>query len=77
MKFGGCKESFLWLGHKVNKEADANGHDASDPCMDLCADDATSRQDISTPFSILIEFEATQYSYFIGIRNFKDIRFDI
>jgi len=35
---------------------------------DLCLrprDDAASRQDISTPFSILIEFEATEYSYSI------------
>ena len=39
-----------------------------------------SQQDISTPFSILIEFGATEYSYSIRysirIRNFDDIRFD-
>ena len=48
------------------------GHDADDSSTDLCPwpwDDAASRQDISTPFSILIEFEATEYSIF-------DLKFD-
>ena len=43
--------------------------------------DAASRQDISTPFRILIEFEATEYSYSIRysipIRNFENIRFEL
>ena len=38
-------------------------------------DDATFRQDISTPFNILIEFEATEY--WIHIRNFMDILVNI
>ena len=57
------------------------GHDADDSGTDLCVDDAASRQDISTPFSILIEFESTEYWYLIQysicIQNFEDIRFDI
>ena len=60
------------------------GHDTDDSGPDLCPwplDDAASRQDISTPFSIQIEFEATAYSYSIQysirIQNVKDIRFDI
>ena len=60
--------SFPWLGQKVNKKIDAYGHDADDSGPDLCSwprDDAASRQEISTPFSILIEFEATEYSYSI------------
>ena len=59
---------------------DKYGHDADDSSTDLCADDAASRQDISTPFSILNEFEATEYSYSIRysirIRIFEDIRFE-
>ena len=43
-------------------------------------DDAMSWQDTSTPFDILIKFEATEYSYLIQysnrIRNFEDILFD-
>ena len=42
----------------------------------MAVDDTASRQDIST-FSILIKFEATEYSYSIPIRNFEDIQFDI
>ena len=45
------------------------GHDANDSGADVCANDSASRQDISTPFSILITFEATECSY--------SIRFDI
>ena len=82
-KFGGCKKSFSWLGQKVNKKINAYGHDADDSGMDLCPwpqDDVAARQDISTPFSILIKFEATEYSYLIRcsirIRNFEDIRFE-
>ena len=62
-KFGGCKKSFLLLGQKVNKKIDAYGDDADDSGTDLCPwprDDAASLQDISTPFNILIEFEATE-----------------
>ena len=47
---------------------------------DLCPwswDDAESRQNILTPFSILIEFEGTEYLYSVRIKNFDDIRFDI
>ena len=54
---------------------------AMPPARPCPPDDVTSRQDISTPFSILIEFEATEYSYSIRysirIQNFKNIRFDI
>ena len=81
---GGCIKSPSWLDQKVNKHIDACGHDADDSGPDLCPwprNDAASRQNIPTPFSILIEFEATKYSYSIRysirIRNFKDIRFDI
>ena len=74
-KFGGCKKSFSWLSQKVNKKIDES-------CMatmlvtlaQTCPwDDTTHRQDTSTPFSILIEFEATEYLYSIYIRNFEDI----
>ena len=34
-KFGCCKKSFLWLGQKVNKKIDAQGHDANDSSSDL------------------------------------------
>ena len=48
-KLGGCKKSSSWLGQKVNKKIDAYVHDA-----ETCPrDDAASRQDISTPFSIM------------------------
>ena len=66
-KFAGCKKLFSWLGQRVNKKINVYGHDA-DSGTDLCPwprDDAASRQDISTPFSILIEFEATECSYSI------------
>ena len=56
-KFGGCKKSFSWLAQKVNKKIDAYGHDADDSGTVLSPwlqDDAASRQDISTPFSIRI-----------------------
>ena len=83
-KISSCKKSFSWLGQKVNKKIDAYGHDADDSGPDLCPwprDDAASRQDISTPFSSLIEFEATEYScsirYSIRIRNFMDILFEL
>ena len=55
-------------GQKVNKKIDTYGHSADDSGTDLCPwpwDDAASRQNISTPFSIRNEFEATEYSYFI------------
>ena len=57
--FGSCKKSFSWLGQKVNKkiyDGDAYGHNADDFSSNLCPwprDDASSRQDISTPFNIL------------------------
>ena len=75
-KFGGCKKLFSWLGQKVNKTIDAFGDDADGSGTALCPwprDDATSRQDISTPFSIQIKFEATEYSYSIRIRNVMDV----
>ena len=82
--FGGCKKSFTWLDQKLNKIIDAYSLNADDCGQDLCPwprDDAATRENIPTPFSILIEFEATAYSYSIRcsilIRNFKDIRFDI
>ena len=80
-KFGGCKKSSSWLCQKVNKKIDSYGHDAESPARTCSRDDAASRQDIPTPFSILIEFETTEYSYSnrysIRIRNSEDIRFDI
>ena len=36
-KFGGCMESFPWLGQKVNKKIDAYGHDADYSSVELCA----------------------------------------
>ena len=54
------------------------GHNADDSSLDLCPwppGDAAFQQDISTPFNILIEFEATEYSYSIRIQNFEDTRF--
>ena len=36
-----------------------------------------SRQDISMLLSIIIEFEAIEYSNSIHIRKFEDIQFDI
>ena len=52
-----CKILFSWLGQKVNKKLDALWPQ----------DDAASRQDIQygSVFSILIEFEAIEYSYLI------------
>ena len=77
-KLGACKNSSSWLGQKVNKKIDACGHDAETLARICPRDDAVSRQDVSTPFSILIEFEATKYSYsiryWIRIRNSEDIR---
>ena len=64
-KFGSCQKSFSWFGQKVNKKIDVYGTML------------TPHQDISTWFRILIEFEATEYSYSIRIKNFEDIRFDI
>ena len=49
------------------------GHNADDSSLDWY--DVAFQQDISTPFNILIEFEATEYSYSIRIQNFEDIRF--
>ena len=49
-------------GQKVNEKIDAYGHDVDDSDTDLCPwprDDAESRLDVSTPFSIVIELEAT------------------
>ena len=67
--FGGCKKSFSWHAMPMT------------PARICPPDDAASRQDISTPSSILIEFETTEYSYSIRysirIRNVEDIRFDI
>ena len=54
------------------------GHNADDFDMDLCPwprEDSMPQQYISTPFSILIEFEAIVYSHLIRIQNFKDIQF--
>ena len=72
---------FSWLGEKVTKKNDGGnvyGHNANDSGSHLW-DDVTARQDISTPFSIVIEFKVTGYSYSvrysIHIRNLDDIRF--
>ena len=62
-KFGSCKTSFSWLGQKVNKKIDAYGHNAEILSRTCPRHDAASRQDIITPFSILIEYEATEYLY--------------
>ena len=73
VKFYGCTKSFSWLGKNVNRRNDAYGQDSD---TDLCPwQDAASRQDILTPFSILIEFEATEYLYSIRY-IFEDIRFE-
>jgi len=48
--------------------SDACDHDANDSGSDLCPwpqDDGPFWQDTSTPFNILIEFEATEYLYSI------------
>ena len=45
----------------------AHGHGMTPP--------RRSWQDISIAYTILIEFEATEYSYSIQIRNLEDIRF--
>ena len=34
-KFGGCKNSFSWLGQKVKKKIAMYGRDADDPGTDL------------------------------------------
>ena len=81
--FGGCKKSFSWLSQKLNKTIDGGdtfGHDADGFASDLrpwSRDDAMSWQDISTPFDILIELEASEYSYSICVRNFENIRFEL
>ena len=54
---------FSWLRQKVNKKIDAYGHDAKTPARTCLQDDAVSRQDTLTPFSILIKFDVTEYSY--------------
>ena len=67
-KFGGCKKSFSWLAQKVSKKIDAYGDDADDFGMYLRPwpwDVVASRQDISTPFRILIDFKASESSYSI------------
>ena len=70
-KFRGRKKSFSWLGQKVIKKidcGDAYGHDDDDCGLDLCPwprDHVTCRQDISTVFNILIDFEANEYSCLI------------
>ena len=81
-KFGGCKKLFSWLGQKVSNGSDPCGYDVDESGADLCPwprDDTASRQDISTPFNIVIEFKATEHLYsiwhLICIRNFEDIRF--
>ena len=81
---GTCRKSFSWLGQKVNKKIDVYGQDADDSGTDLCPwprDDTVFQQDISTPISILSEFETTGYwylnRYLICIHNFEDIRFNI
>ena len=71
------RSRFHGQAKKIN-DNDACGHNA-DSGLDLClwpSDDATFRQDFSTPFNILIESEATDYSYSICIRNFKVCRLD-
>jgi len=75
--FGDCKKSFSWLDQKVNKTMNANDSSTDiRPSMDCAA----SQQDILTLFSILTEFEATEYlysiRYLIRIQNFEDIRFN-
>ena len=68
---------------KFNKTIDGGdtfGHDADGSGWDLrpwSRDDAVSWQDISTPFDILIELEASEYSYSICVRNFENIRFEL
>ena len=59
----------------VTSESKQYGYDADNSSTDLCLwprDDAAFQQDISTLFSILIEFEAIKYS--IRIRNFEDMK---
>ena len=79
-KFGGCRKSFSWLGQKVNRKIDTYSRDAKNSRMEMPQNDVASQQDITTTSSILVEFEATEYSYSIRysfrIRNVKDIRFD-
>ena len=61
----------------VRSERKQYGHDADDFGTDLCLwprDDAAFQQDMSTPFSILIEFEAIKYS--MCIRNFEDMKWN-
>ena len=58
------------FGKKENETIDAYGDDADDSGTDLCPwprDDAASRQNISTPLRILIEFEAIIYVSEISI----------
>ena len=74
-KFGGYKKSSSWLGKKVNKISMCIATMQMLPARTCPRVDAASQQDISTSFIILIEFEATDYSYSIRIRNFEDIRF--
>ena len=64
------KKSFSWLGQKVNKRSMCIAMMPTTRAL-TCA---TSRQDLSTPFGILIKFEATEYS--IRIQNFEAIKFD-
>jgi len=66
---GGYKKSFSWHAMPMT------------PARTCPRDDAAARQDISTPSSILIEFETTEYTYSIRysirIRNVEAIRFDV
>ena len=53
---------------KSKQKIDAYSPDAETPARPFPRDNVASRQDISTPSSILIEFEATEYSYRFDIR---------
>ena len=74
-KFGGCKKSFSWLDQKVNKKingGDAFGHNVNDFGSNLCPW-LWEVAGISTPFSILIKFEATEYSIRFVFKMFEHI----
>ena len=65
-KFGGFKKLFSWFGQKLNKKDQlCMATMPITPARTYLRDDAMSQQDIFTSFSIIIEFEATEYLYSI------------
>ena len=75
-KIGPGWSFIFWLTYEKDYTRQTTPHIYVYIYIQICEDDATSQQNISTPFSILTDFEATEYSirYSIGFQSFEDIR---